>query len=250
LSSCTNSHTAYSGPDFIVITSPTGQDGWTTKDSSIDLDGFLANDEFFGEITWENNQGGSGTAKLTGEWTISDITLKPGDNIITVQTSDSSGETVEDSITVTHNPYLDFLGPPRATPYEFFVGEETAVVIQIEIEENANLNTSSVQVVRVDSAGIVTDTVTTLADDGNQTLGDETPGDSIYSGTATFNETEETEIRLRITATTIDEGQINTANSEVFILSAIAHVTDDELNRTLSMPEAGCYHCNRFNGRC
>jgi hypothetical protein len=54
-------------------------------------------------VTWSNSRGGSGTASGTTSWSISNITLSSGDNVITVTVTDSAGNTGTDTITVTNN---------------------------------------------------------------------------------------------------------------------------------------------------
>ena len=52
-------------------------------------------------MTWVNDRGGSGTATGTNFWTITDVPLQPGANVITVATVDASGNRTLDVITVT-----------------------------------------------------------------------------------------------------------------------------------------------------
>ncbi len=52
-------------------------------------------------VTWSNNRGGQGGALGTAPWSVTDINLEPGDNVITVTARDSVGITASASITVT-----------------------------------------------------------------------------------------------------------------------------------------------------
>ena len=55
-------------------------------------------------VTWSNSRGGSGTAIGTTSWSISNITLSSGDNVITVTARDAAGNTNTATLTVTYNP--------------------------------------------------------------------------------------------------------------------------------------------------
>ena len=59
--------------------------------SFITLGGAVTDDAPLQTVTWVNNRGGSGTASGTNFWTIRDVPLQPGDNVITVSTIDASG---------------------------------------------------------------------------------------------------------------------------------------------------------------
>ena len=52
-------------------------------------------------VTWTNNRGGNSTASGTTSWTISNISLQEGDNVITVTAHDAAGNTGADTLTVT-----------------------------------------------------------------------------------------------------------------------------------------------------
>ncbi|MEK7699999.1 MAG: LamG-like jellyroll fold domain-containing protein [Planctomycetota bacterium] len=88
----------------ITITSPTSSATYTTASNTISLGG-SASDSGSGisSVTWSSDKGGSGTASGTTNWTISDITLSSGDNVITVTVTDSANNTVSATITVAYN---------------------------------------------------------------------------------------------------------------------------------------------------
>ena len=94
-------------PD-ISITSPTSDFIYATDSSIISLSGSASDDTTLSGVTWSSDKGGSGTATLTGNtWTISNITLTQGDNLITVTATDSSANTSSDTLTVTYTPITD-----------------------------------------------------------------------------------------------------------------------------------------------
>ncbi|MFN3533426.1 MAG: Ig-like domain-containing protein [Candidatus Brocadia sp.] len=90
------------GPS-ITITSPTSYATYKTANNTISLGGTASdNASGVGRVTWSNNRGGSGTASGTTSWSISDISLLLGDNIITVTATDGAGNTMIDTITVSY----------------------------------------------------------------------------------------------------------------------------------------------------
>jgi len=136
-------------PPSIVITSPTGFSSYSTKSATINLSGIASDDRRLVRVTWSSDQGGSGLAIGSTEWSISDIQLQQGDNVITVTAKDLAGNSANDSITVTYNPYLEFLSTLQAVPDAIFVNEVTEVIFRIAIEDNPNLDRTSVRLIRV-----------------------------------------------------------------------------------------------------
>ena len=61
-------------------------------------------------ITWSNDRGGSGSASPTVTWTVENIPLQLGQNVITVTALDAAGNSATDTLTVTYTP------PPDTTP--------------------------------------------------------------------------------------------------------------------------------------
>jgi hypothetical protein len=88
----------------VNITSPTALDAYTTSASKITISGTASDDKGITEISWINNTGGKGTVKAESSWSIKDITLKQGLNIVTVTVSDADGNMGTDAISVTYNP--------------------------------------------------------------------------------------------------------------------------------------------------
>jgi len=219
----------------IAITSPTVSSGYSTKISSVALSGTATDDYGVGSITWTNDRGGSGTATGTTDWTILTINLQAGDNVITVVAMDTANNISKDTITVTYNPSLGFLSTLQMSPDSAFVNEATNVVFRIGIENNPNLDKSSVSVVRVDESNNVIGTIATLADDGNVNNGDDIASDGVFSGTAVINESSEGDIRLRVSAV-VNDTSTETAFTEVFKFSIMTHISDEEFARAISIP--------------
>ncbi len=115
----------YSPPDTTdptaTITSPTSGDTFSTEVNSISLGGNSSDNIGMTSVTWTNNRGGSGTASGTANWTISNISLQEGDNVITVTAHDAAGNTAADTIIVTYTPpagtYTEEFGSATGSDY-------------------------------------------------------------------------------------------------------------------------------------
>ncbi len=88
----------------VAITSPTSNTIYTTTSNTIGLGG-NASDSTSGvsSVTWSNSRGGSGIASGTTSWSISDISLSTGDNIITVSVNDGASNAGTAMIAITVN---------------------------------------------------------------------------------------------------------------------------------------------------
>ncbi len=87
----------------IVITTPTADPAYVSIVSTISLAGTAADDVAVTSVTWSNDRGGTGDATGTANWSITQIPLLPGQNVITVTAHDGFGKSKNDVITVTLN---------------------------------------------------------------------------------------------------------------------------------------------------
>jgi Fibronectin type III domain len=98
----------YTPPDtaepIITTTSPTSGDTYSTEEDSVSLGGSASDNIGVTSVTWINSRGGSGTASGTDNWTISNVSLQEGDNVITVTAHDAAGNSGVDTLTVTYTP--------------------------------------------------------------------------------------------------------------------------------------------------
>ncbi|MCD4720922.1 MAG: fibronectin type III domain-containing protein, partial [Desulfobacula sp.] len=86
----------------VFIESPTDSPLFDTSSLSIDISGSASDDRSVTQIVWSNSAGGSGVAAGTDSWSISDIGLVEGDNVITITAKDAAGNESTDTITVTN----------------------------------------------------------------------------------------------------------------------------------------------------
>lgn len=91
-------------PPSISITSPTSAPTYVSSTSVVSLGGIASDDRVLTAVSWVSDQGGGGNANGLGSWTIPNIALAPGTNVITVKAWDGSGNSSSDVLSVTYNP--------------------------------------------------------------------------------------------------------------------------------------------------
>ena len=103
----------------IAINQPTSESVYTTSNSTINICGISSDNMGVTQISWSNNRGGSGTASGTNNWSVSNISLQSGQNIITVTGRDAAGNTSTDTITITYTlpttSTTSIIPPPTTT---------------------------------------------------------------------------------------------------------------------------------------
>ncbi len=88
-------------PPSITITGPTTGSTYTTTSAAVNVSGTASDNIAVDSVTWASDKAGSGTATGTTSWSVNNITLVPGPNVITVTAKDSSGNTAAQTLTVT-----------------------------------------------------------------------------------------------------------------------------------------------------
>jgi hypothetical protein len=84
----------------VTIKSPTSRSKYRTKKSSINLSGRASDNVGVSQVTWVNSRGGSGTASGATSWSISNIQLSKGENILTVTAKDAAGNQSTDTLRI------------------------------------------------------------------------------------------------------------------------------------------------------
>lgn len=84
----------------LTITSPSNASIVDTTDSAVTLAGHASSDMGIFKVAWINDRGGAGVANGTDSWQIASISLKLGENRITVTAEDTAGATNSRSIVV------------------------------------------------------------------------------------------------------------------------------------------------------
>lgn len=90
----------------VTITGPTINPVWHTNASPISLDGVATDNKAVARVVWENSLGGSGVATGATTWSVTNLALIAGENIITITAFDQEGNKSSDSISVTYAPML------------------------------------------------------------------------------------------------------------------------------------------------
>ena len=102
----------------VSITTPSGT--YSTGNEAVTVSGVAADAFGVTQVSWSNNQGGTGTASGTTAWSAS-IALKPGANVITVTAKDAAGNASNASVTVTLTdgtaPSISIASPTAATTF-------------------------------------------------------------------------------------------------------------------------------------
>lgn len=85
----------------ITFTNPTTMNTYSTTQTTIELTGTAVDDSGISGINWSNDKGGSGTATGTTNWSVANISLSNGNNVITVTASDNAGNTGTATMTIS-----------------------------------------------------------------------------------------------------------------------------------------------------
>jgi hypothetical protein len=84
----------------VSIVAPTSTGNFSTTDNALTLGGSATDDTGIAEVSWVNNQGGSGMATGTTAWSVAKIALRPGLNTVTVTAKDTAGNSSTTTLTV------------------------------------------------------------------------------------------------------------------------------------------------------
>ncbi len=103
-------------PPVITILNPTSDQTFTTTSGTMSISGSASDDiSEISSVVWVNDREISKTERKTIGWTIPDIDLVKGDNVITVKATDRVGNTGMATITITYaeanNPPAVITGP-------------------------------------------------------------------------------------------------------------------------------------------
>ena len=88
----------------VTITSPISASTYNTSNSTINIGGTASDNVGVTLVTWFNDRGGSGSASGTINWSVSNINLAQGENVVAVIAADAAGNTGTDIITINYTP--------------------------------------------------------------------------------------------------------------------------------------------------
>jgi hypothetical protein len=104
----------------VRIVSPSADQSFSSASGVITLAGVATDDIGVARITWANDRGGSGVASGDAAWSVSNLTLQAGVNVITVTASDASGNTASAVTRVSYDrgvPRIALTSPTTAASY-------------------------------------------------------------------------------------------------------------------------------------
>ncbi len=223
----------------IIIQSPTTEFSYNTIDQNISFSGIAYDNKIINIIQWKLNNESKKEVSGIKKWSVNDISLKNGDNSFIVYVEDGSNNFSSDTILVTKNKYLLFLGNPVLNPSGVFVNESTDVFISAQISHNSNLIRNSVKLINVDENNNEIEEICSLYDDGNLQHGDEIKGDNVFSNI--YNFTLNNPIKLRVKA------KSNETEGDVYGFSSVNKIKIYEHISSSSIEEILNTHKNTLN---
>ena len=96
------------------------------------------NAQVVGIMTWSNDQGGSGTLAASASWTINNIGLAVGANVITVTGTNVYGTSTNDTVTITR------LGSGTGAPFVDITNDNATVTFDVTIYTIGGTNNAQV----------------------------------------------------------------------------------------------------------
>jgi len=215
----------------VYITSPTGEAVYATNQYTITISGNVGEHIQSVMLTNEaNSTTYNGVINIDRTFTVSDVFLVLDDNTLTVTGTDNIGATTTDDITVTCNPYINFLSAPTINPDSAFENEPTEATVQIAIESNPSLISDSVKLINVDTDNNILSEIAIMQDDGDVLNGDDIAGDGVYSAKTIINESTAGTIFFRVSA---DTGSIGYSTMKEF--SILSPLTDKQIQEAKSV---------------
>ena len=129
----------------VTIASPTTSAVFGTQSSLVNISGISSDDTGVSQVTWSNSRGGSGTTIGTTSWSVADIRLAEGENVITITARDAAGNTATDTLTVQYTlpEVFDTLAPvlqlQSPTTGGFYFTRSSSVVLSGTASDNEGI---------------------------------------------------------------------------------------------------------------
>ena len=163
------------------IESPTNYFSWVTTDETLDLAGTAADNEGLKSVQVSVNGGNFASAAGKAAWSIENLPLSMGENVIVCRAKDKAGNAAVDTLWVTRNTNVQFTGIPYFSQSSVFAGQTGHITVRQTLSASAKA-VSSVKVARLNSDLTVAEEVGELLDNGNLGNYDEILGDGVFSG--------------------------------------------------------------------
>ena len=88
-------------PDLAII-SPVSGGTYETEQASLNISGTATDNEDVVQVNWSNSTGGSGQATGLENWSVSDLSLQEGENIISIFAYDAAGNSTVSDISIIY----------------------------------------------------------------------------------------------------------------------------------------------------
>lgn len=215
-------------PPSVYILNPTSEGVYVTTDGHVSLSGVAQDNDVLRSVSFVSNSGESGSADGLEEWSVPDLALMEGDNIIEIKATDANGNTSSASITITKNQSIVFLGVPFVDKDVVYANVPSEIWITASIAPNSDLIESSVKLIEVDADDQYVKDVCSMVDNGDLSSGDEIRGDNVFSAKHSFLFKNEETKRFRVSAKTQEDGEEIEGFSSVFtITSFLSNTVED-----------------------
>ena len=104
----------------VTISSPGPKTRYLTSSSAVAMSGTSEDNFGLSSITWSSDRGGSGSVSGTAAWSVSNVALQPGNNVVTVTATDEAGHTGTDVVRIvsdSRKPNLTIAQPVTGSSY-------------------------------------------------------------------------------------------------------------------------------------
>ena len=221
----------YNEEPIVDIIEPTGSNWYATYKNTVTLSGIVSDDEDkIDKVEWSVEGGSSGEASGTESWNTSKITLKKGDNNITVKAYDKSGNVGEDNIFIVFNKEVLFVDEPTTNPDYIFKGDPPQnIVVQAQITKKSNKDISKVVLYRVTKKGEIQKKLGAMKDSGKVANGDDIPNDGNYGYKGSFSADKKEQIYLRVVTEIANSN--TSAQSGVFNIDVLEHTNQQTVDQ-------------------
>jgi len=122
-----------------LIASPAADGSYVTKGETVSLAGTASDEVGVTEVVWANNRGGSGVASGKTNWTIANVALQPGVNVITVTARDAAGNTGNATLSVTRDSQGPTVAIVLPTTAPTLVTNKGSVVLSGKAADNSSV---------------------------------------------------------------------------------------------------------------
>ncbi|MDX2110059.1 MAG: putative Ig domain-containing protein [Verrucomicrobiota bacterium] len=92
----------------VSIDFPTLNTVFETEINTLNLSGTATDNSSIAKVEWSNDRGGQGTASGVAPWSVNNIPLQSGQNVIEITAIDDAGNTTSDTLSVTYTLPLSF----------------------------------------------------------------------------------------------------------------------------------------------